>query len=88
MNENEFSVYWYTATEPPEQIEELRFVSAEEAMKRAIDLIRPKRPINVLGGISRLIVTDGEDFCVFEWLKDQGIVFPPECVNMMRKEPT
>jgi hypothetical protein len=28
--------------------------------------------------IERIVITDGEDFTVFEWLRDQGTTFPPE----------
>lgn len=73
----EFSVYWWMADGT--QIEELRLVSAERAVRKAKDLTNPSRPCNKMGlGPVRLIITDAGDCCTFEWLKDKGIVFPPQ----------
>ena len=70
----EFSLYWYGIDGV--QIEELRFVSAERAVKQAFALIHPSRPIQRIGWMTRLIITDGGDCTTFEWIKGKGIVFP------------
>ena len=70
----EFSLYWYDANGT--QFEQLRFVDAERAVKQAFALINPNRPVQKLGWMTRLIITDGGDNCTFEWIKGKGIVFP------------
>lgn len=74
MAQGEFSVYWWGSD--GSQHEELRFVDVETATERALDL--PKKPFAcILGMLDRVIVTDGDDFTCFEWLKGQGVVYPP-----------
>jgi hypothetical protein len=36
-----------------------------------------------LGIVDRVIITDGGDDTVFEWIKDRGITFPPEVAGRM-----
>jgi hypothetical protein len=31
-----------------------------------------------LGITERVIITDGDDYCCFEWKRGEGITFPPE----------
>jgi hypothetical protein len=53
-----------------------RFVSAAEAVAAASHYSG-----NVaarLGMTRRVIITDGGDFCVFEWQFGRGIVYPPQ----------
>lgn len=71
---HEFSVYWLDpeGTSNPEK----RFVTAIEAMRCVADLIL--RPAAVAGIINRVVITDGGDCIVFEWLHGQGVVWPPE----------
>jgi len=77
QNENElFSVYWWDAED--NQNLELRDVPAKDAAMRAVALSDPQRPINLLGGINRIIITDSCDLCVFEWKKGEGVVWPPK----------
>jgi hypothetical protein len=47
------------------QHEELRLVSAEEAVKAAKRLT--EGPTAQAGGVRRVIITDGEDHCNYEW---------------------
>ena len=68
---DEFSVYWWDRDYG--QHEELRFVSAEAAMKAVARLTRG--PASALGFVSRVIITDGGDCCCFEWkfpTKEEG----------------
>lgn len=69
--ENEFSVYWWDPD--GRQIEEKRFVSAQEA----IDAI--KRLTLGPGSfiVQRAIITDAGDCTNFEWVQGKGVVFPP-----------
>jgi hypothetical protein len=74
MNEKEFSVYW---TDPDGNVqEELRWVDAKTAVDRAHHLA--KGPASLLGIVQRVIITDGGDCCVFEWLRGVGVTFPKE----------
>jgi hypothetical protein len=53
-----------------------RDVGAEEAVKAArhyTDNVATK-----LGVVDRVIITDGDDFCCFEWKRGEGVTFPPE----------
>jgi hypothetical protein len=34
-----------------------------------------------MGTTARVIITDGADYTVFEWLHGQGVVFPPEAAS-------
>lgn len=70
----EFSVYWWDNQECPH--EELRFVDGETAVRKVFMLINC--PATKLGWIKRIVVTDGGDCTNVEWLRSEGIVFPPE----------
>jgi hypothetical protein len=72
MSKNEFSVYWWDINGVC--TDELRFVSAQDAVDRASFLAHG--PGAKIGVISRIIITDGLDLTCFEWLKDKGVVFP------------
>jgi hypothetical protein len=67
---DDFSVYWWDID--GNQHEELRFVSAQVAVSRAMSLTM--RPFALeLGLLARVIVTDGGDCCAWEWTKNQTI---------------
>lgn len=72
IDRGEFSLYWYD----PEggQYEELRYVDARTAVERAHGLMRSIG--GRLGTVARIIITDGGDFCCFEWKHGKGVVFP------------
>jgi len=70
---NEFSVYWYDPTGA--YCCEAKFVGAEEAVELARSLTN--RPAARMGIITRVMITDGGDFCVLDWRNGEGIVFPP-----------
>lgn len=66
----EFNVYWWD--DKGDQYEELRFVNATTAVRRARTLTNG--PAAKVGVVKRVIITDGGDCINFEW-KDGEIVF-------------
>lgn len=52
-----------------------RNVGAQEAVEAAKDF--SERPAAKIGVIKRIIITDGGDFTVFEWINGKGVTFPP-----------
>jgi hypothetical protein len=60
---DEFSVYWWD--KDGTEHEALRRVSAEEAVRAAKRLT--EGPAAQAGGARRVIITDGEDHCNYEW---------------------
>lgn len=72
VQSKEFSVYWWTPE--GDQIEERRFVLAQDAVRAARRL--STGPAAVLGMVARVIITDGGDCCCFEWKHGEGVVFP------------
>jgi hypothetical protein len=54
-----------------------RFVGAEEAVKAAHHYTH--NVASKLGIVDRVIITDGGDYCCFEWKRGEGVTFPPEC---------
>lgn len=74
VSDNEFSVFW----DDPQGIHhpERRWIGAREAVELAKQLT--ERPAAQIGIIKRVIVTDGGDFCVFEWKHGEGVVFPKQ----------
>lgn len=74
---SEFSVYQFFVDGSQERVRE--WVSAEEAVKAAhhyTSSIGAK-----LGFVERVVITDGGDCTVFEWVTGKGVIFPP------REEP-
>jgi hypothetical protein len=53
-----------------------RFVGAEEAVKAAHHYTH--NVASKLGVVDRVIITDGDDYCCFEWKRGEGVTFPPE----------
>ena len=39
-----------------------------------------------MGVVDRVIVTDGGDFCCFEWQRDKGVTFPAEHLGRWKPE--
>jgi len=76
-SKGEFSVYQFFPDESYSQ--EARFVAANEAAAIAKQLMRSVGA--KLGTTVRVIITDGGDCCVFEWIHGKGIVFPPDLVG-------
>ena len=69
--EGDFWVVWF---DPENNYHiEKRWCGDKEAVETAISLTR--RPAVALGIIKRVIITDGDDCCTFEW-KDGKVVFP------------
>ena len=73
----EFSVCQFFEDDSSEYVR--RNVDAEEAIKAArhyTDNVSAK-----MGLTKRVIITDGGDYCVFEWQFGKGVTFPPESVG-------
>jgi len=69
---NEFSVYWWDPAGNTHA--ERRFVPLEEAVEFAENFIR--RPAATAGFIAKVMITDGDDCCIWEWVKGKGLVWP------------
>ena len=72
MSQGEFSVCQFFEDGTSEYVR--RNVDAEEAVTTArhyTDNVAAK-----MGITKRVIITDGGDFCVFEWLSGKGVVYP------------
>jgi hypothetical protein len=69
---DEFSVYLFFPDES--SFCERQFIGAREAVELAAECSR--RPAAIAGSIRRIIITDGGDDTVFEWLYGQGVTFP------------
>lgn len=69
-----FSVYQFFAGGSYERVREL--VPAEEAVKTAHHYTH--NIASKLGIVERVIITDDEDYCCFEWKRGEGVTFPPE----------
>jgi hypothetical protein len=72
MSECEFSVYQFLAGDIQERVR--HFVGAEEAVEAAF--FYTSNVAARMGITERVIITDGGDCTVFEWLKGKGIVYP------------
>lgn len=68
----EFSVYQFFPDESYEAVRQ--FVSAEEAVNAARHYCTSVGAR--LGTTVRVIITDGGDFCNFEWKYGEGVTFP------------
>src|SRR5262245_47667692 len=68
----EYSVYWWY--KEGDQFTESRFILLDLAMHQVKRLTQG--PAARLGMVERVIITDGGDFIVFEWKRDQGITWP------------
>ncbi len=73
MSATEFSVCQFFDDGYHEYVR--RFVSAEEAVT-----VAKHYTISVgaqIGSTRRVIITDGGDYCVFEWRFGEGVTYPP-----------
>lgn len=68
----EFSVYQFFPDDSCEEV--LRFVEAGPAVSMAAQLSQSVGAR--IGTTVRIIITDGGDFTVFEWLYGKGVTFP------------
>ncbi len=69
-----FCVYQFFHDGTHERVRE--FVPAEEAVltaKHYCTCVGAREGTTV-----RVIITDAGDFCVFDWIRGEGIVFPPQ----------
>ena len=79
----EFSVYQFFPDETWERV--LHFVTAEEAVSKAKVLTQTVGA--KIGTTRRVIITDGDDFCCFEWKFGEGVTFPTkEHIEAAKKE--
>ena len=77
MMKNEFSVYQFFENDTYEQVRE--FVTVEEAAKA---FGHYTTSVGARIGVTvRVIITDGGDCTVAEWVHGKGITFPPEWVK-------
>ena len=75
----EFSVYQFFPDDSYEEV--LRFVEAGPRFQMAAQLSQSVGAR--IGTTVRIIITDGGDFTVFEWLYGEGITFPTwKCASM------
>ena len=77
MSNNEFSVCQFF--EDGQHRYTRRYVGVEEAMKAAIHYSTSVGA--QIGMTVRVIITDGGDCIAWEWIRGQGVVFPPEAVR-------
>jgi hypothetical protein len=71
MTDDQFSVWQFLSDGTQERVRD--HVDAKEAVEAAAhytDNVAAK-----LGLVERVIITDGDDFCCFDWRKGQGVVF-------------
>jgi hypothetical protein len=81
---NEFSVCQFFEDGSSEYVR--RNVGAEEAVKAArhyTDNVAAK-----MGITSRVIITDGGDYCVFEWKRGEGVTYPTPEQRQAAREST
>jgi len=52
------------------------WVDPREAVQAFRQMTHQDRPINTLGLIQRVIITDGGDCTCMEWIQGKGITFP------------
>lgn len=78
---NEFSVYQWFIDGSQEEVR--RFVSIDEAVGTAVNLARSVG--GRLGTTRRVIITDGGDCCCWEWLYEEGIVFPEDLAGKLKR---
>ena len=71
---DEFSVWLFFPD--GSHIAEERWLEGEEAVRLARDVIA--RPAAKAGLITRVIITDGGDHTVFEWVDGEGVTWPGE----------
>ena len=80
MSAGKFSVCQFFEGDTYEYVR--RFVGAEEAVQAArhyTDNVAAK-----MGITKRVIITDGGDHCVFEWLAGKGVVYPTRASRCLR----
>lgn len=68
----EFSVYVFFPND--EYMRELSFVDAKTAVEKACSLTKTIGAR--LGTTKQVMITDGDDNCVFLWRSGEGVVFP------------
>lgn len=82
MSAERFCVFQFFADGVSERVRE--FVPAEEAVKAAQHYTSSVGA--QIGTTIRVIITDGGDYCVFEWKRGEGVTFPPEAKGYQPKE--
>lgn len=77
MSLGEFSVVQFFDNGEHEYVR--RGVAAEEAVQAAAHYCRSVGAR--LGFVTMVIITDGDDYRVFQWERGKGVVFPPEAAG-------
>lgn len=80
MSTGEFSVVQFFGDDGYEYVR--RGVDAKEAVEAAAHYCSSVAVR--MGIVTSVIITDGDDFRVFQWENGKGVVFPPEAAG---KEP-
>lgn len=83
MKTDEFSVYQFFPDESYERVVE--FVSFEKAARVAYQCCTSVGA--KIGITQRVMLTDGGDCIVYEWIYGQGITYPPELVGKILGGP-
>lgn len=71
----EFSVYWWPKVDEENYVVDKRWVGAEEAVQAARRLTHG--PLAQMGGVEKVMVTNGDDTCTFHWEKGK-LLFPTQ----------
>jgi hypothetical protein len=75
MAKGEYSVFEFLGEGEDEvHVPVLRFVDAETAVKRAVELTL--KPSALIGITTEVRITDGGDHCAWHWVFGKGLVFP------------
>lgn len=82
MSDNGYSVYqWF----PDGSYEKVRaYVSLDEAVKAA--RFYTSNVASRIGITQKVMITDGDDCCIFEWRNHEGIVHPPELCETHKED--
>jgi hypothetical protein len=77
MSTGEFSVVQFFDNGMYEYVR--RNVSAEESVKASAHYCSSVGAR--MGLVVKVMITDADDFCVFQWERGKGVVFPPEAAG-------
>ena len=75
MSTDRFQVWTFYKDETYREVPKNGGYTAEEAVMKAKELIEQKE--DPTGQFHKIIITDQDDMCCFDWRLEKGIVFPP-----------
>lgn len=82
---DEFSVWVFLSDEWHFAVEQ--FVDAKRAAEIARRAVQAVELFPDRTNAQRIIITDGGDFTCFEWVRGQGVTFPPEATDSPQQPP-